>query len=216
MTTSSIQKLIIIALSIALAFSVFFSPFQSSPVPDQQHQFSQNLPATPVSQMPLSTVKTMIDQYRNNQYVAINNSRTIEVPDAHSVWFDSNTLKKFIHDMETETLKKKPNSKEPLGIRIYFAAYPNLNLTGTTNFIEADFKDIQKNYATRQTVVLIPTIFDKSKNGNVDFNPLDAATYSGFSKLKNKSAVDKATTPSIMALNHGHLIPPFDPIVENF
>ncbi len=216
MNSNLIQKFIIIALSIALVFSVFFRPFQNNDENATATHFSTDYQGTPVSQLPLSMVETMINQYRTNQYVAINEKRTVEVPDAHSVWFDIKTLKKFIHDIENETQKNKPNHKETLGIRLYFAAYPNLNLKGNGSFIESDFQEIQKNYATRQTLMLIPTIFDKLKNGNVDFNPLDATTYSGFSKLKNKSATNSSTTQSIMALNHGNLIPPFDPIVENF
>ncbi len=236
MTTDSKQKLIIAVLFIALACSLLYNSFTTegtSICTDYDHERPSTLTT--------SLVRDMINQYRSNQYVAINNSRDSLGPDAHSIWFDLDTIKKFIYHIERNVIKNSTITDNKLGLRIYYAAYPKLSeFTNPYNkdiaFMATD--PLKKQYATRHTLIMIPTIFNKDLNGDVDFNPLDVTTYNGFvSTITRKGentnegenqvepyqspkykpmALATASSSDIMARNHGNLIPPADPGVEGF
>lgn len=231
MTTDSKQKLIIAALFIALVCSLLYNSFRIEGTTSICTDYNHERPST----LTTSLVRDMINQYRNNQYVAINNSRDSLQPDAHSIWFDLDTIKKFIYHIERNVAKNSTVTDNKLGLRIYYAAYPKLSeFTKPYNkdiaFMATD--SLKKQYATRHTLIMIPTIFNKDLNGDVDFNPLDATTYNGFvSTITRKGenqvapyqspkyqpmALATASSSDIMARNHGNLIPPADPGVEGF
>ncbi|MGO4772692.1 hypothetical protein ACEN2I_13600 [Flavobacterium sp. W22_SRS_FK3] len=238
MTTHSKQRLIITVLSVALIFSIFFNWYKpKEPVVKQTsicNDFHNEKPSTITTHL----IRGMISQYRNNQYSAINKNRDINDPDAHSIWFDLDTIKKFIYHIERNVARNSPKKNNKLGLRIYYAAYPELSeFTKPYNediaFMATD--PLKKQFATRHTLVMIPTIFNKDLNGDVDFNPLDETTFNGYvstierrtSNQKNEiapyqsqeyqpMALSAASRSDAMARNHGNLIPPADPISEAF
>jgi hypothetical protein len=73
--------------------------------------------------------------------------------DATSVWFDLNDLKKFIWNIQSSICKQNCNPDSlKLGIRIYYARYPQ---TGPT--APEPFKDLPVEYTGKHTVFMIPT-----------------------------------------------------------
>jgi hypothetical protein len=172
-------------------------------------------------------VNSIIKNYRNNQLKVINGTENnsdkktfFSNSDANSIWFDLEKLKNYIYHIENQAQKNGKNSKE-LGIRFYYAAYPNKeNWNQYKDLNDFNFKDI---YENKHTLVLIPTINLKGKN--TDFNPLDKNSYkeglkfannSNSQKFKIKSSNESFSTSNetnqedtkIMSLNHGSLIPP--------
>ncbi|MDR7208512.1 hypothetical protein [Flavobacterium piscis] len=238
MTTDSKQKLIITVLFVALAFSLFFNWLGSKESGAKETSICNDFHNERPSTLKTNLIKGMISQYRNNQYTAINKSRDIHEPDAHSIWFDLDTIKKFIYHIERNVVKNSSEKNNKLGLRIYYAAYPELSeFTKPYNediaFMATD--PIKKQFATRHTLVMIPTIFNKDLNGDVDFNPLDASTFNGFVSTVKRSTRDQkneiapyqsqkyqpmalstASSSDAMARNHGNLIPPADPMTEAF
>ncbi|ANF50126.1 hypothetical protein A0O34_06205 [Chryseobacterium glaciei] len=161
-------------------------------------------------------VKKLIDNYRDNQLVAINTKFGIQ--DAHSIRFDLTTLKKFISDIENEAQKVNPAITEnDLGVRFYYAAYPQAN-----NWDIMEDTPIGTNYAGKHTLVMIPTLKMGNAEGEIlsyDFNPLDASTYNqnndNDGEQEEVMAMNKALT-AVLCQNHGNLIPPDDKKVEEY
>ena len=149
----------------------------------------------------LGLAKQLVDSYRVNQWAAINSfvqpfaraggESTPDNIDARSAWFSLETLKMFIHTIETYTsanCKNNPGSnatnppKPPLlGIRIYYGQYPSDHgqlsnyKPSSSSDEEGDFTASNQNsfqYAGMHTLLMIPTCDDASGN-HVDFDPRD-------------------------------------------
>lgn len=138
----------------------------------------------------LELIKNLIDNYRSNQLTHINEK--LDTEDAHSIWFSLETLKSFIARIEEEAQKIDSSvSENDLGIRFYYAAYP-----------EVPLDPIPENFSKKHTLVMIPT---KKLDGlHHDFNPFDE---------ENALAV---TGRMSLAQNHGDLVPPGTTIVESY
>lgn len=142
------------------------------------------------SQLPVTFIKKLVDNYRNNQLALINQKMAMD--DAHSIWFDLVTLKNFIAEVEAEALAIDPNvENKDLGVRFYYAAYGQ----------EAQ-QPIPSNYAKKHTLVMVPT--KKEEGLNYDFNPLQ------------EEGKALAITGFALAQNHGDLVPPGASIVESY
>lgn len=156
-------------------------------------------------------VQTLINNYRNNQMNLVN--KGLGITDSNSIWFDLPKLKNFITAMEDEIRNSNPDvSDEDMGIRFYYAAYPKSEEWD----IMADHP-VEKEYAERHTLVMIPTMKKADENGEMldyDFNPSNGTSGKSmalFSKSKG------STFPDItFAENHGTLAPPSDPKVQSF
>jgi hypothetical protein len=177
----------------------------------------------------------MISIYRKKQLKTINTNLVTD--DAHSIWFDLETIKKFIFHIEKGVQKNGSATKEKLGLRIYYAAYPK-----KATWKEEEYKDlsgflgdhITEQYEDKHTLIMLPTT---TINGiNTDFNPFDSSTYTSGLPIYVKPISDIETfidqTPtakvkvmaltassddsntitssftSTMAQNHGSLYPP--------
>lgn len=203
--------------------------------------YSTEAPATLTTEM----VKSMVTQYGDAQLESIQTAPVNAVrEDAKSIWFDLETLKAFMYQVEYNAKKKKPSIKnEELGIRIYYAAYPDnakMRALATTQ-TDPNFS-YNPAYEKRHTLVMIPTISD-GKGGNYDFNPLDLTTFNGFANTPKSSTYNpnssgyvtlslgtssapvvpggivpggSTTSPGISARNHGHLYPPDNTIGNIF
>jgi hypothetical protein len=165
-------------------------------------------------------VRTMAYYYRTNPSNASN---------SRSVWFSLQKMKEFIHQIESKTCKCPGN----LGMRVYFGIYPpdgdwsgafkddldNNNNPARPNFRQSILGRFGSNlYANRNTVFMIPTIWNGSKN--VDFDPADAS-YSCRGGYNPNRYVGKDTSISyvishaagspitaLSATNHGDACPP--------
>jgi len=144
--------------------------------------------------IPTEVIQSQVDNYRNNQLLAIN--ETLVMDDANAIWFDMLTLKKFIADIEKEANDIDPKVRtEDLGIRFYYAAYP-----------DEPHEPIPSDYARRHTLIMVPT---KKQDGlNYDFNP--------YQESGHALAVSLDVQGKAVAQNHGALIPPGTSIVESY
>lgn len=182
------------------------------------------------STLSVGLIYNMTNHYRENKrknwYSRDGKKDTIY--DAHSIWFDLETLKKFIYNIELSAEKKDSNYssvENRLGIRIYYADYPERNtwnqeysrdLSSFIGHPEAD-----RVYENMHTLIMVPT---KSKgNLNIDFD-LDNPQISGRDILirwhnqpdyriqsltfSNNFIRDFEESESWDAQNHGSMIPP--------
>ncbi|QXP60224.1 hypothetical protein [Olleya sp. HaHaR_3_96] len=156
----------------------------------------------------IDLIKDMILGYRDNQLVHINAAEKFS--DAHSIWFDLVTLKKFIYHIEYKALNKDNTiNPENLGLRIYYSRYPD-EIPGQY----ADLHSVQENYAKHHTLIAIPTNRRKETTTNIDFNPLDTDTFwegipSNYTGPIASLSISQDRQSQITgAQNHGSLIPP--------
>lgn len=166
----------------------------------------------PMSTLEVGLVHEMVNGYKGNQLQEINN----RIPnDAQSIWFDLETLKQFIYQVEMNA-KQNNVSSQDLGIRFYYASYPEENLWGKF----PDLIDVPANYKKLHTLVGIATI--NRKGIDYDFDPTNPDTYN--KNLKEIEAYNNPNTPvtamgvsnasrssgssTIGARNHGSVIPP--------
>lgn len=166
------------------------------------------------STMSPDIVQKLVDNYRNNQLNIINTKLGID--DAHSIWFDLVTLKKFIADIENEVQKVDTNiTQNDLGVRFYYAAYPELQ-----NWDMMENMPIGQEYAGKHTLVMVPTLKQENQEGKVldyDFNPLDSSTYVQNNENEQTEIVAmKKVVSAVFSQNHGNLIPPDNKIVEQY
>ncbi len=222
--TSNQSKFLIAALVVAFVTYVYFFPPTISEISKNEicNDFSSSNPST----INRGLVKKMIVQYRENQLKAIN-SNSIISDDSQSIWFDLDTIKKFIYHIEKNV--KKNNVASKLGLRIYYAAYTDKSTWGTPGYEELQDllgNPITEKYEKHHTLVILPTILN-SDNVDADFNPLDIASYEGYTKMKKErenqsfdssyqmmtlspfSVISTSSSSDpLMARNHGCLIPP--------
>ena len=174
----------------------------------------------------------MVAKYSDTQLYNIQNASNNAVQqDAKSIWFELETLKRFLYHVENNIKKNNVTiSSEKLGIRIYYAAYPKNEAMRQLSQDQTDPSfTMNTAYENKHTLVMIPTIADSNGN-NFDFNPQDQATYNGFTNMPkgtknpllsdNYSLMSLGTAPTangivrtpspnaIMARNHGELSPP--------
>lgn len=236
-----------ILIAVLLAFGAYiykFPPRKPINLPIKNDKICMDYPDIPMSELSVDLIHTMVNKYRDNQLKCINNNLSDfkEEGDAHSVWFDLDTLKRFIYHIEKttintvsttskNTIKDMKITKEKLGIRIYYSAYPNItewdSFTDLVTFLNADdkFKKERLKYGNLHTIVMIPTL---NINGEMkDFNPLDEDTYpdglfdrSGYTFNPvtpvptnrtmglSGTAHRSSSSQNSGAQNHGTLIPP--------
>ncbi|WP_395066972.1 hypothetical protein [Flavobacterium sp.] len=190
--------------------------------------YNTDLPPVLTSEL----VKSMVAKYDSVQLYNIENATSNAVPrDARAIWFDLETLKKFLYHIEHNVSKNYAlGQNKRIGVRIYYAAYPKNERMRDMSLTQADPNfTYNTDYENLHTLVMIPTI--SGANGvNYDFNPIDAATYNGFVNMDTKdkfsfindsysiltlgSGSDPVipgsgqTNNSINARNHGVLTPP--------
>ncbi len=238
MTTTQQLRLIIAALLLALAVTFFYYNSQDVVIT------ADNSVCMDYDKYNPSTLKTglvgdMVSIYRENQLEAIKSSSGMAMDDAYSIWFDLDSIKKFIYHIEKGVEKNGDNTKtNKLGLRMYYASYPDKSTwkAGKYDDLSAFDGDATKqDYEFKHTIVILPTIH---VGGNeLDFNPFNAATYTTglpkYTKPKNEnqepgdidtSAASKVDVIAITgskdaadpidrttAKNHGALYPPGTP-----
>lgn len=145
--------------------------------------------------MNLDLVQEMVTNYQTKQLLSIlTNTVNPMTFDAKSVWFKLDDLKAFIDEIETETAKHPEYGLTNFGLRFYYSAYPE---TDKWDEIEG-LSTVPKGYEKLHTLIAIPTAEINKKNQ--DFDPCDVNTYDG--------SKPTGIGMSIMAENHGGLVPP--------
>jgi len=192
---------------------------------------------TDISTLEVALIHAMTKKYKENQLSIINQSSKEEnhyfsepeLPeepygDARAIWFDLETLKAFVYqiEMKAKTQGEIPVSSTDLGIRIYYASYPDANYGryGYSDLLSEDGSNIlPENYQKRHTLVMIPTI--RRDGQNVDFDPLNATTFTkplssnpakyspgSSTQMLALTGISKSTSTKTEAKNHGGLRPP--------
>ncbi|WP_341840304.1 hypothetical protein [Chitinophaga caseinilytica] len=161
--------------------------------------------------------KMLADNYaKDDGKKFIGNGRSVtNVEDARNAWFPLETLKKFIWQIENAACKKNCTGHMRLGIRIYYAKYPDLATMQQTSGLT----DVRPEYAQHHTVFLVPTYATGGKN--LDFDPFHWSGNSCTPKsLTEQLATDwkfqapvsyillAASTRAGDAQNHGDMSPP--------
>ncbi|MDG2433063.1 hypothetical protein [Flavobacterium sp.] len=199
-------KFTIAGLILLLGMSLFYNPFcktDASAVADTSADGSNDVS---ISKIDIGLIQSMVGNYKSNQLKFVESG--LNKRDAQSIWFDLGTLKNFVRQIEQNT--KKHDSKinsDRLGVRMYYASYP----AQEDMFTYKDLKSTPKEYEKMHTLIMIPTL--KIKNINVDYNPIDPATYDNgikilSSKGKSSQIVAKMMSTATAAQNHGTLSPP--------
>lgn len=186
-------------------------------------------------------VKSMVGTYATNQLYNIQNATTNAVPnDARAIWFDLETLKKFLYHIEHNVGNNYAQSQgKKIGVRIYYSAYPKNTEMRELSTSQADPNfTFNPSYENKHTLVMIPTI-SGADGANYDFNPLDVNTYNGFVNMdtKNKYSFINSSystlilgpgaeivnqtggnggTNNTVARNHGALTPPDNIVGSGF
>lgn len=147
--------------------------------------------------MSLDLVQQMTTNYQTKQLLSIlTNTVNPMTFDAKSVWFDIESLKAYIRQIEEETAKHSEYGLKNFGLRFYYSAYPTNDQCEEGNYDGLSI--LPKGYQKLHTLIAIPTA---EINGiNQDFDPKNVSTYNGTKPT--------GAAISIMAENHGELIPP--------
>jgi hypothetical protein len=208
------KKLLFATNLIALGFIYFQSctTSQNAMMNDQQTTL-QNYKNSPFSGLSSNLIREMVVNYKSNpSYPMWNNGNADIDPDARSIWFNLDTLKKFIWYVETLSVNNKINNIDKLGVRLYYGRYPT---TSTTSAF-TELTNMPLNYTNRHTVFMLPTYFDGTYNVDFDPNLMEGGIPKSLSPiLKNKENITLmayrtfSTEPTNnMMQNHGDLIPP--------
>jgi len=148
-------------------------------------------------ELPLQLVENLVDNYKTHQLYSIENAVKFPMAfDATAALFTLDQLKDFIATIEKEVAKHPEKPVSNIGLRFYYAAYPEQS-NGENNDYEA-LETVDPNYAKLHTLIAVPTM--EIDGINYDFDPSDVSTYGG----KKPSG----TGIAIMAENHGALYPP--------
>ncbi|WP_445455198.1 hypothetical protein [Flavobacterium sp. HNIBRBA15423] len=228
---------LLIALVIVFGAYIYKFPPKKTLTSPNSNKICMDYSGENMNELSVDLIHTMVKGYQSNQLDYINTcSRFLPKEDAHSIWFELETLKKFIYHIEKTTLNKATTvkelksmniTKEKLGIRIYYAAYPDRENWKKHTDLDVFIGDDEKEqYGNLHTVVMIPTLDINGSGEMYDFNPLDPITYSGglfdrpgytFNTNTNTKTsalsgiVERSNTNSNLstgAQNHGSLIPP--------
>lgn len=157
-----------------------------------------------------------IDSITNSYTNAI--SKVKRLPDATSVWFRLEDLKRFIWEIESKVCAWRESCPNPnlsqLGVRIYYARY-----SPTGKFDQSfgrNLADLPDSVENQHTVFMVPTFDAKSNNPliparHIDFN-LNGGPNNGFCQQKSMSNEGPAFRAYTVLLplgkNHGDLCPP--------
>lgn len=221
-----ILPILLAATIIAFAGYIYKFPPTKTPSPTlSSNSICEDYSDEPVSKLRLDLIHTMANGYRDKQLQSILKDMTDMKYDAHSIWFDLETLKKFIYHIEINTKRvKRSMSGEDLkklgklGIRIYYSRYPN----EIVNNQYPDLADLPSDYKKLHTLLMLPTL---ERDGiHMDFNPDDDKSYTlSKDELKNyflANPTDRIpalgvfenlrTNRATISQNHGGLIPPAD------
>lgn len=180
------------------------------------------------SVQPLQKLNAVMLQEMANMYYRNMSSSTLPFSgpfnntDARSIWFDLDSVKHFIWEVENMVCKNKcsenkANTMAGLGLRIYYSRYPQTN--ASSRFTQLG--GLPANYTNRHTLFMVPT-YDSIPGEHIDFDPykFDAGRC-GYLPLQTGTEAAPVFITALAgvmskppgansqeALNHGGLCPP--------
>jgi hypothetical protein len=223
----------LLGISIAFAIYVYKYPPTKAPM-SNDNNICTDYSTDKKSKLTNGLVHDMVHNYRNNQLDNIQGVASKPInDDAYAIWFDLDTIKKFIYHFEHDMKNDATYSNNKRGLRIYYAAYPDStswNKNEYKNALTDMLKDpMKRKYENRHTLVMIPTLqtkdgkiidvnlFDKNTFANgiqkyenvqgTSFMPMSVRGSSGYYLLPTASSTS-TTSDDIAARNHGGLYPP--------
>lgn len=215
-STNNVSRGIIITLVVIIGVLLYLQTDKGGEY--YCEDFSQENPAT----LKAGVVADMIQTYNQNHLSAMTTRMARD--ETRAILFDLDTIQKFIYHIKKE-INDNPSynlANETLGLRLYFAAYPDSSLFGQSGY--EDLKNLPTNYGRRLTVAFVPTRTDTSGK-IIDFNPADANSYrDGLQPYKYNEEHLQGNTPiwfndplmillgaskSTMVRNHGQVFPPY-------
>ncbi|TPN87774.1 hypothetical protein [Aquimarina algicola] len=219
---------LLIVVTFAFAAYIYKYPPKKPSLSQNKQNICMDYSHEPAPTLKVNLIHEMTNGYRQNQLDFI---KRVITDDAHSIWFDLETLKKFIYHIEFSSKKNNVSSKD-LGVRIYYSRYPEIE-TWEKKYPDLSFflrNALTKSYQKRHTLIMIPTIHrDKI---DIDFNPDDIRTYtqsmrniedylssndeSFIPALTITKASKNSSSSSPISQNHGSLIPPANGSGEAF
>lgn len=122
------------------------------------------------------------------------------IPDALSVTFTLEEVKKMIWQIEYKACQSGCNSKQPLGLKFYFIKYPDLKDPAN---VSESLKDVPVSYSGKHSIVMVPAY--ERNDIWYDFDPDQLGSACEFKPLKPGSGL------AGKGLNHGGIAPPPDP-----
>jgi hypothetical protein len=189
MNSTRTLKSIIVALLLSLGFTLFY--ISTLKVPNEE-ALCVDYSSNDMNTLSAGLVHELVNGYRNRQLKAITSATSSYsmASDAEAIWFDLETVKEFIYQLEKKTQNFDASiGSESLGLRFYYASYP-----ATINSADPDLGDLAgKGYEKHHTLVIIPT--KRIGMEEVDFNPLDIETYTlGLKATGNYNYTEEGNT----------------------
>jgi len=224
MTTRDLLSHSLVAVAAVVVTYLIFGTTTDpvTPEPDSKN-ICMDYDAQNMSTLDADLIHVMTQGYEKNQLDYIQSkSGTIAPSDAKAIWFDLETLKRYLYHIEKKSQKVDGTiTDKKLGVRFYYSTYPSKD-----TIMKYDFKDLKdpsgnllfSDYEGLHTLVMIPTITIGDKI--LDFNPLDESTFrEGFSQksnyayrpgqnIPNNQTGALAGTRDMSGQNHGTLYPP--------
>lgn len=156
-----------------------------------------------------NTARMMANAYAADEgkYYVWNGGQRTGEQDSRYVWYDLKRLKQFIALIEGAMCRSGCSNNTSLGIRFYFAKYPERKDMGMFPALY----NVPYDYALHHTFFMVPTFWDPAKGINVDFDPAGLGTSCSLEPLDPvKGGVYLATGPSDGGggQNHGGMRPP--------
>lgn len=177
------KKSIVIPAALLLTAIVFFAcnPDSGNTNEDTTQQLPcdhcQDFDKEKFEGVPAGLAFNMISTYKSHHWNGYRVAGNTVPTDARSVWFSLDTLKKFIWNLEQEVCNNKCIDKKTLGLRFYYAEYPQQQVWDKLEPLDADpvinreQQDHRALYQGLHTVVITPTYWSEKSQFNVDFDP---------------------------------------------
>lgn len=235
------KKLLIITNLFWLSIFVFFACVGTTQISSNDCKlFCYDYSSQPLPGLAAKTAIDMADNYaaiyqiRNTSGGLVfdsNNKRQMDFRETKSVWFSLESMKRFIYHFEKNAcqLNCKDIDKKALGVRFYFAKYPDQG--SVANQIannDTTFKFLTRpnmaGYYGRKTLFMVPTYWDNTIRTDKDFDPqwsvqkgksvcikdmkfILKENYNNLSNLKIMAGSPDPNDPNGMQ-NHNPLCPP--------
>jgi hypothetical protein len=141
--------------------------------------------------------RQMVADYRDNIW----NNRKVDgvlQKDSRSVWFSLEKLKAFIAEIENKVQADSCNQEKALGIRFYFAAYPDSNTIKQKGW-KSYFTNhgLPLAYQRLHTLVMVPTYYNDNDGHNYDFDPRFRSATGSCSYIPMKDVMNSLLTPGV-------------------
>lgn len=225
------MKTLFFTMNLLLAGIIIFVSCQKN---DSLNKIAKPCPeCTDHTQTPFNGISTSTAAMMSASYKILNQPKLIideVIPDANSIWFSAESLKNFIWKVEQEVCRKGCAEKLKLGMRIYYARYPNPAGMSSNN----DLNTLDPDFQQHHTLFIVPTYQDvNDPKVHHDFDPWHwgengcapktmAQWFAGPTGTRpfglEKSLIFSINEPQYFksagggltpAMNHGGLIPPF-------